>query len=74
MFERLVTLMAYGALVGILIAEIDGVSENTILRSNGLSAECLVDRRMADTTFVSDDLTVSAEMLTVVTPEASLSV
>ena len=73
-FESAVGLVAGGALPGVLIAEVDRVLEDSGRRLDGLAAERLIDRGVADRAFVADHFAVAADVLAVVTTETTLGV
>lgn len=73
MFEALVPFVARGTLVRVLVAQIHRVLKYAVRRLDSLASEILFQGRVADRAVVSDDLSLWAEVLAVVTPEAALS-
>ena len=74
MLERSISSVAGGTLECVPVAKIHGMLKSTVLGDNCLSKESLVEGRVANAAFISDDLTFLAEVLPVVTAEAPLSI
>ena len=74
MLEGSVTFVAGRALPSILVAEIYGVLKHLARGNKRFAAKTLVNGGVADRAFVSDNLTLVAEMLAIVTTETALGI
>ena len=74
MFERAGPFMAGSALPGVSIAEINGMLKGPVRRTERLALKRLVNRQMAHTAIVSNDLALVAEMPAIMTSETALGI